>query len=65
MNVDFWGTIIYAFIAFMYLLFGIKLTIHSNEDSSDSRYITVMTFVASGVFAVLFIEKLLEFLKLV
>lgn len=49
----------------MYLLFGIKLTIHSNEYSSDSRYITVMTFVASGVFAVLFIEKLLEFLKLV
>ena len=61
MNVDFWGTIIYAFIAFMYLLFGIELTMHDNEYSSDSRYITAMLFVASGIF----IGKMLEFLKLV
>lgn len=65
MNVDFWGTIIYAFIAFVYSLFGIELTMHDNKYSSDSRYINATVFVASGIFVFLSIGKMLEFLKLV
>lgn len=65
MDVDFLVAITYAFIAFMYLLFGIELTMHNNEYSSDSRYITATLFVASGIFVFLSIGKMLEFLKLV
>lgn len=65
MDADFLAAITYAFIAFMYLLFGIELTMHNNEYSSDSRYITATLFVASGIFVFLFIGKMLEFLKLV